>query len=149
MPFPGPIPDTPWQLMPPSTGVPYFRYVKPGTPSTYGDTADGGNAPTYDATRAFGVGAVTAGLMWYLSKQAKTPADVGDYVAAFASGFAAVKLYDTFGAPMVAKGPVEGLKSVFGEDPFKAAVILAVGIAIPTYLQVSAQSEYRARKAAR
>ena len=145
MPFPGPSPDTPWSLLPPSEGVPYFRYVQKGTPSTYGDSPDGGHAPAYNILPLLLTGTTAAGLMWVLGKYTKVPVDVRTYTAAFSTAAASRALFDVFGADIMANGVVGGLKKSFTDDPRRAFAGIGVGIVGPILAQKLADAEVARR----
>ena len=142
MPFPGPTPDTPWKLLPPQAGLPYFPYMRSGTPSTYGDTPDGGSRKGYDYLPAVLTGLTASGLMWGASKRG-VPVQQNAYLSAFAVAAASRFLYDGL-APFVAgQGVVEGLKTMVTTQPKHTFALLTAGIAAPI---AAVYNEYSARR---
>ena len=143
MPFPGPIPETPWKLLPPQEGLPYFPYMRKGTPSTYGDSPDGGNAPAYDILPLTLTGAAACGLVWLASKYGGLDADGRTYTAAFSTAAGSRVLYDAFGANILQHGFVEGMKRSVTETPQRTASGLMAGLVAPVVVQVAVNKQYR------
>lgn len=131
MPFPGPIPETPWKLLPPQEGLPYFPYMRKGTPSTYGDTSDGGNAPAYDILPAVLTGLPAVGLVWAAGKYGRVGVGGRDYAMAFCLAAGSRLLFDTFGLQMLKYGPIEGIKHEFTTEPRRALSMIALAVGAP------------------
>lgn len=131
MPFPGPIPDTPWKLMPPSTGVPYFRYVQKGTPSTYGDSPDGGSQKLYSFGPAILTGAAACALVWGAKKYGGRVAVPETYMSAFATAAGSRILFDGLYPFIAGHGVVEGVKTMVTTQPKHTFALLAVGVVAP------------------